>query len=488
METSRERNGKVGEWIKKHGSEDQVEPNEESDGEMEEAVDGPEEDGPAQKQSYKSWKKKYRKMRDAFERKMREGEEIYRREMRAVETNKRIAIEIDRLLDLLLEINDTPQIPPEKRFNLSIPFDEDGKSDLVPGELPLPIDRPGNRGYRGGDEPVHKLRDMLKGIPHHSYSAAAELFPNVVSDLESGVGGDGPGADLLTSTSRQHPACFLTADDIDNYNWELDQRIAEDRRDRGLSPLPIIPTLAPKAHEPGAGSGTAAAAAAPSATAGTAADPNAAARDFALRNPTSVYNWLRKHAPKTFLQDAEANSVIDADGAETPHPERPSGSRSRIKLEPAKRGGKAATPSAAASSSSSAAAAAGGSSSTPSGKRASASARGAAKRSRQSVVTTVDEADDTKGDVGDDMAIDEAVATPSAAKGKRKRAGEDDTGYRPKGGSARPSKKKRKSEGGGDATPTSARGSKAAKAKAAAAAAAEADADPDEDAAIEDVE
>jgi hypothetical protein len=31
-------------------------------------------------------------------------------------------------------------------------------------------------------------------------------------------------------------------------------------------------------------------------------------RDMALRNPVSVYNWLRKHQPQVFLQDNETNS------------------------------------------------------------------------------------------------------------------------------------------------------------------------------------
>lgn len=47
------------------------------------------------KGSYKSFKKKYRKMRDHFDRKMRDSEELYRREQKAIDTNKRIAIEIE---------------------------------------------------------------------------------------------------------------------------------------------------------------------------------------------------------------------------------------------------------------------------------------------------------------------------------------------------------------------------------------------------------
>lgn len=45
------------------------------------------------KPSYKSWKKKYRKMRITFEQKMQEGEDLHRVEQRAVETARRLAIE-----------------------------------------------------------------------------------------------------------------------------------------------------------------------------------------------------------------------------------------------------------------------------------------------------------------------------------------------------------------------------------------------------------
>ena len=37
-------------------------------------------------------------------------------------------------------------------------------------------------------------------------------------------------------------------------------------------------------------------------------------RDMALRNPVSVYNWLRKHQPQVFLQDNEIQSDKPARG------------------------------------------------------------------------------------------------------------------------------------------------------------------------------
>lgn len=45
------------------------------------------------KSGYKSWKKKYRKMRIVFDRKMQEGEELHKKEAKASATVKRLAID-----------------------------------------------------------------------------------------------------------------------------------------------------------------------------------------------------------------------------------------------------------------------------------------------------------------------------------------------------------------------------------------------------------
>ncbi|PHH84453.1 hypothetical protein CDD83_1923 [Cordyceps sp. RAO-2017] len=78
------------------------------------------EDGVAERRSsgYKSWKKKYRKMRIRFDQKMQQGEELHKQEDKASATVKRLAVENDRLLDLLLEVNNSPQMPAEKRIDV----------------------------------------------------------------------------------------------------------------------------------------------------------------------------------------------------------------------------------------------------------------------------------------------------------------------------------------------------------------------------------
>lgn len=45
------------------------------------------------KPTYKSWKKKYRKMRIVFDHKMHESEELHKQEQKALTMAKRIAIE-----------------------------------------------------------------------------------------------------------------------------------------------------------------------------------------------------------------------------------------------------------------------------------------------------------------------------------------------------------------------------------------------------------
>ncbi len=286
-----------------------------------------------------------------------------------------------RLLDMLLDLNNSTQIPPDRRFDLSVdpPSDEDA--------LILDIDRPSTPPR--GALPARSYQKLMREVPHLTFASAAEKFPELLADLEAGR--DAP-AD--PSQGQPHPPSFLTADDIDNYIWEIDTRLAgEEYNNTGVMP-PMLPTLAPLAHT--------------NETGARDQGPSASNRDFTLRNPTSVYNWLRKHAPKTFLQDGE-------------HPEKENGD------EPAATGrghGRAK------------------------GERGTGSTRGtgsvrgkrASHRDKSSAAADSEYPDE-------DMGYDASTPSAVGGKGKRKRVVDDDPGYRPKGGSSRPTKKKRKSDG-----------------------------------------
>ncbi|KAK4133793.1 hypothetical protein BT67DRAFT_423151 [Trichocladium antarcticum] len=359
------------------------------------------------KPSYRSWKKKYRKMRIVFDQKMHEGEELHRLEQKALATAKRLAIQKDRLLDLLLDVNNSAQIPPEKRIDLSL----DPPSD--PDALFLDIDRPSTPPP--GPTPLVSYKKLRQEVPHSTFASATERFPELVADLEAGR--DSP-AD--PARGQSNPPSFLTADDLDNYIWEVDARLAHHQENNSnpdgndTGPATLLPTLAPAAH----------------AERPSARDTH---RDFAVRNPTSVYNWLRKHAPKTFLQDGEHDSK-DGGGKENGDDAAAHG------LGSGRRGGK--------------------------GERGPRGGAGAARNKRVSVAHSraavapaaageaLEEPDEEAGYGGGGGGGGGAVTPgalgsggPGSGKGKRKRVVDDDPGYRPKGGSSRPAKKKRKSEG-----------------------------------------
>lgn len=219
---------------------------------------------------------------------------------------------------------------------------------------------------------MKRLEQLLNDVPHLSYSATKETQPSIVTDLTATDG-------------ESHPANFLSADDVDNYIYAIDS---------SLEPEHPLPTLAPHAHP----------------------DHHPPPNPH-LKNPTSVTNWLRKHAPKIFLQDGEAHHAADGDDGDG-HPRK---SRGGARGE---RGGRASI--------------------AKGGKKAAAGK--ALDRG------DVDVSMDDDGDFG---------ATP-AGKGKRKR--DEDGGYRPRGSSSRPTKKKRKSELEG--TPTVRRSKKEAAAVA----------------------
>ncbi|XDG04061.1 hypothetical protein ABKA04_003676 [Annulohypoxylon sp. FPYF3050] len=289
------------------------------------------------KPSYKSWKKKYHKMRIKFDQQEQEIGNLHKLEQKAMRTAKRLAIENDRLLDLLMDINDSPQIPFEKRIDLNLDEDsDDDDSDAT-------------------QKPTKSLRQLETQVPHRSFAASAEKFPELLEDLEP-------------EDPQIHPIAFLTADDIDEYLYELDARLK-------IKPKPTL---------------------APTALGKEISNP---AANFALRNPTSVYNWLRRHAPKTFLQDLEKEKEKNKGKGKDDDHDRDDDGRKR-------KGGSSART-----------------------KRQSAASR---KEREKEAAESMDWDDDG----GYDM----------PAKGKRKR--DDDGGYRPKGGSSRPTKKRKSKDFG----------------------------------------
>ncbi|CZT21061.1 uncharacterized protein RCC_06922 [Ramularia collo-cygni] len=70
---------------------------------------------------YKSWRKKYRKMHHSFTAVLDQNKQLFRDEQRLHSIAKRLREELDGLLDLCLDLNQNPALPPHMRFDVSLP-------------------------------------------------------------------------------------------------------------------------------------------------------------------------------------------------------------------------------------------------------------------------------------------------------------------------------------------------------------------------------
>lgn len=322
-------------------------------------------------------------------------------------------------------------MPQDRRFDLSLTIPSDAEDDGI-----LPIDKE----PQTGPPPAKSLRDLIQDVSHYDFAEALKQFPAQTNELLTGV--DSPIAD---ASLREQPPTFLTADDIDNYLWEVDNQIVRDPELFGHAEL--LPTMAPLARDQRDGKLPTPSLITPKGaiTTGTSG-ASAASRDkeLALRNPTSVHNWLRKNAPKTFLQDHEGGDEKKEKGSERSHHRK--GARADDddddddKKPSARKSGAGGSRKPAGSIAVSRSKAAKGDR-PPVPKRALAPAP---KDKRKSLDASMLDAQDAFGT---------EEPTPSA-KGKRKRpAADDDTGYRPKGGSSRkPAKKRTKNNSVGGAS------------------------------------
>ncbi|KAJ5801366.1 uncharacterized protein N7518_003434 [Penicillium psychrosexuale] len=297
---------------------------------------------PPPKPSVRSFKKKYAKLKVRFELGTRENESLIREELRIEDLSKRIQEQNDQLLEVLLEFNESLHVSPDVRFDLSMPTDlpllptpeqeivplindatlakqawKEAKAGLAAGSIDT-------RAYRIIEDNIKRNKAFAPAQQYSSLSRAHHITPDTVqkkpdNDCERQLG-------------------YFTPERETEYYLALDAKLGDEAAATQLARIPERPTFAERE------------------------------RDLSMRNPASVYNWLRRNQPQT-LQDNEIASEKSAS--------RPSNRSS---------------------------------------KRAPAQRK------------------------DEDMYDEDGTEAQPTPKNKRKR--EEDTGYRPKGGSSRSKKKK----------------------------------------------
>ncbi|KAF9741080.1 hypothetical protein PMIN06_008135 [Paraphaeosphaeria minitans] len=307
----------------------------------------------AQKPVKRSWRRKYRKMRVRFDETMTASNNYILEEWKSQAVARRLREQNDQILDILLEMNDSARLPARLRLDLREQADIDAKPTIEDPEVV--------------QQRLNRLRTELADgiITADEYTRRAEALHNSqtiqLSRSLAGLGAKIP----HSSEAPESPVEGLDLSDTapgymspsheEEYLALLDQAFADPNA------FEARPIRIPSSHPP------------------------PTEKDLSVRNPDSVYSWLRKHQPQVFLQDKDPQ-----------HPEN--------------------IPEKAA-------------------PKANAGARG----KRQSAAAGTP---GPKTDHEEDEGFD---GEPGAlGKGARKsKGGENDSAYRPKGGSSRAPKRKR---------------------------------------------
>ncbi|KAL9112293.1 MAG: hypothetical protein Q9227_003411 [Pyrenula ochraceoflavens] len=355
----------------------------------------------ALKNPNKSWRRKYRKEMVKFEEKMRDSNVLFKEEQKMIEISRRLAEQTDAILDMLIEINDSAHVHPTYRYDLTPLGTRSPKREQ--DEIAPPTDDE----IRGVRSALHEARQELKAgminsaayyqlerdilnskgfEPRHSYTSLADDVPHkkpaTLEHSQSGELGDRP-PPLGYLTPRQEEHLYQTLDS--------QQPPAQDPRLNGSSSI-----KPPISADPAKDTNTNPT----SSYARIGTDPRTAERDrdAQLRNPVSVYNWLRRHQPQVFLQDNEAShSSEKSSRAAGPRSSKRERARKEKALDEQQEG-----------------------------------------RPEQKHRPQEPQYDD------DGIAVDTPTQRGGGGRGKRKR--DEDGGYRPKGGNSRPAKRKRDGE------------------------------------------
>lgn len=314
------------------------------------------------------YRKKYAKLKVKFELGMRQSDALIHETLRIEDLSKRIqeqneyafsllthhlvvltdpaTLTLSQLLEVLLEFNDSLHVSPNLRFDLSMPDDspflpspeteiaplvndatlartalKEAKTELAAGTIT-------SGAYRQVEESIKRNKAFGPAMQYRSLSQFPHTAPPATDQAKS------------ADSNIERKLGYLTPEHETEFYLGLDAKLGDEAAAQQLERMPDPPTFA------------------------------AREREANIRNPASVYNWLRRNQPQT-LQDNEAASEKSAT--------RPSNQRAA--------------------------------------KRAQAQAR-----------------------KEEDMNDEDGVDVNPTPKGKRKR--DEDTGYRPKGGSSRPKKKK----------------------------------------------
>lgn len=383
-------------------------------------------DPPPNKPKYKSWRKKYRKMKTHFDEILKENNTLFVDEAKLEAINKRLQeqnecvllsftipfhvpvtasfhqtamtsivnIMTSQLLDILLDLNNSLQIPKSQRYDILLPNTEKtpyDSYDLAQANSEIAAAR---SAVETGDFPQADYASFRQ----HIEESFSRQDVRSISDLEASI--PHPLADDGDAIDAEKLPEYLTPEQEEAFLLALDAKLGDQHS--LAQPLAPPPT---KFNE---------------------MSNRELEREIELRNPHSVHNWLKKHnTAATVVKEAD-DAASEAGG---PTVSTPATGRKRANNLAKKVGDRAVD-------------------------RAKGEKAGRDEGSPASTKTVATATDKE----GEGVEEEEGENVQQLSASARKKGGDKDDTYRPKGGRA---KAKRKRDTDGDSVAPPAKGKKA---------------------------
>ncbi|KJX97240.1 hypothetical protein TI39_contig520g00004 [Zymoseptoria brevis] len=247
---------------------------------------------------YKSWRKKFRKMKIKFDGVLEENKKMFKDEQKLEGIARRLREELDGLLELCLDLNQNPALPTDLRYNISLPKKHTTIAS-IPSVVPEDVTPQAanemlveyTQAVQRGQIPhldLHVIREQIEE------KLAAQGVPTL-AELESSVPHTRPelnGDVLPDDVLGLEPPGFLTSEQEDAYLLRLDAKCGDQ----------LSLTRTQEMQKDGS----------------AFADdkhwaeltPREVERLFEIQNPQSQHNWLRAHGKG-------AAAGVDADDNES---------------------------------------------------------------------------------------------------------------------------------------------------------------------------
>lgn len=241
---------------------------------------------------YKSWRKKYRKMLAQFDKVMEDNKMHFREEQKLESTAKRLREELDGLREMLLDLNNSPALPPSLRYDVSIPEIHTAVGS-IPSVVPDDISPQGanemlreyTTAVQRGQIPhldMHVIRDQIdKKLAKQGVITLDELESTVPHPLPRSVDEvkDTRLIAQLTGPPGPTPPGYLTSEEENANLLRLDAKLGDsasfeklkEREKEGAADDKPWSELTAREIE----------------------------RQVELRNPMSAHNWLKRHNKQT---------------------------------------------------------------------------------------------------------------------------------------------------------------------------------------------